>query len=363
MFAIRSVPGLAWRRALAAIAVWLLSWAPSACGWAFAQGDVDLDVLKVAADRHRANRERIATWEGRVAVTTSRQGMGAPYDGTLRATGRFAWDVASGNKRWNWDGDPLSPPSDLSERNSNGGMLKDNAYYMLHRKDPSHAVTVLVGPAEDARDVIGGWWNPVLNPEIWIDYHGAKLDEFLLMMRRDWEKAKVHPELDYSLRRTGSVLFLERHMKPKTGFNGGQTEEIDLAQGGNLVRFFNESGDGIEDWRWKWEEASGVWVPKQIDIVSKRKPNTIESRTFVITENRVNESLPPDAFTVEAMGARPGDFVLDKRTGTKYRIPLPEPVAPPRRAWPLWAVGVLLAPALLLVVFLVLRRRRISRAS
>ncbi len=233
-----------WRRGLAELAVLFMLGASGMRGDAFAQGEADLDVLKVAADRHRANRERIATWEGRVSVTTSRQGT--PHDGTLRATGRFAWDVVSGNKRWNWDGDPDSPPIELNERNNVGGMLKEGAYYRLYRKDPSHAVTVMIGAAEDARDVIGGWWTPVFNPEMWLDYYGVKLDEYLLTLRGDWQKLQTHPQMVSSLRRASNIVTLDHRAKPDAGFSIVQVEEVDLAQGGNLVRYYNE---GAMPWK------------------------------------------------------------------------------------------------------------------
>jgi hypothetical protein len=86
----------------------------------------DPEILKAAADQHKANRERIRTWQGKAKVE-QRSLANEP----LHSEVSFVYDAESGNYRWNWTIKDV--PKDSWKRFSPGemfnGMVKDGKYY------------------------------------------------------------------------------------------------------------------------------------------------------------------------------------------------------------------------------------------
>jgi hypothetical protein len=98
---------------------------------------------------------------------------------------------------------------------------------------------------------------------------------------------------------------------------------VDLACGGNAVTIVLASPDGVSEHAYKYKEHDGVWVPEvYTKTVAHRNRDgefvIVRSSEYVWVESVVNQQLPEDAFTLEAIGVRRGDLVDDSVRDVLY---------------------------------------------
>jgi len=320
----------------------------------------DPEPLKPAAHQHQANRERIVTWRGRANVEQVLLG-GEP----LRSEVYFVYDAPSGNYRWNWTVKEVPEGSwkRYTEGEQLNGMVKDGKYYeyRTHRRRSAKGKNlpslVIQPPSEQANHQnLPGFFDPM-----WHYTHPGKgpFENELLFV---YENAQ-NPKINYETSQNDDLLIL-RTVSDESGPNEVVNHyEMDHAQGANLTlaHYYSAQSGITTDYRFTWEEVSGVWVPKTFTYHSfemKEGKKVYEHiRKVTWTENIVNERVPEDAFTQEKVGLGPGDFVTDTHTKQFYRMK----GGPPERERKNLTMGLLIINAILLAfgaVWLSVRRFR-----
>ncbi len=91
--------------------------------------------------------------------------------------------------------------------------------------------------------------------------------------------------------------------------------EFDVGKG-NLISYRGISKDKSADEKWTWEytNISGVWVPTKIihSVTAAGSSGPVKiDRVTTIVKQTVNQPLPPDAFAIDHLGVKAGDFVKD----------------------------------------------------
>ena len=93
---------------------------------------------------------------------------------------------------------------------------------------------------------------------------------------------------------------------------------FDLSKGGNLVAFYAESEyiNGVASI--DYEAHKGLWVPishsfRQVNLPNNGQPGITILRDTKLNTIKLNEELDPKIFTVENLGVKPGNWVVDRR--------------------------------------------------
>ena len=109
-----------------------------------------------------------------------------------------------------------------------------------------------------------------------------------------------------------------KHVLPSDLERGreGYTFVYSLADGGNLVYYFLDDGNGGTERAVEFEQVSGVWAPTKID----HRLRDVFVEHYLFLENKINEPLPDDAFNPARLGAKQGDIMYNTVTKTQSRL-------------------------------------------
>jgi len=216
-------------------------------------------------------------------------------------------------------------------------------------------ISVWLAPGNPA--VRGGITRDKFDPLYFYRHRDEEIAERFLFFHK---LAKTEDLTTVFVERQGSLVILElRHPGLLNRY------EADLNCGGNLVRYFADEDTsvnaGTEEHRYEYEQVEGVWVPKLItESMATPKRGSKTSRVTRFSNKKANAPASSEAFSLQAVGAEPGELVLDNRAGVTYQYGAPESkerAQPAPSLW-LWLASV----ALLTVVALyVLARGRRAR--
>lgn len=331
-----------------------------------AESRIDTELLELAASTHEANIDRLRTWSGRVRVTMSmgaaKEAEGPARERTSTLFVSFYYDRTKQAKRWAWT-------HEGSERRFpvvRDGMIKEGVFY---RSGP-----IKPGPNEGSRRfTIESPYaiSPDPMPKdfdatYWFTDHGSPLTErfraYCVMVE------KGHNPDDVVVSRDGERVILE------LGGNDVLNRlTVDLSEGGLFVAYDGESSGVAERWRYQNEQVAGVWVPKEIsqEVINSKAGRRVALELEWL-ENRVNEPIAAEEFTLAKIGIRRGDRIYDHRSGSlqtvtseEYRSPEDSEEAdiddqkPPASKGPLLAW---LGAGLLILIAVVVGVRRRYRA-
>jgi len=278
----------------------------SVCTRARAQlwGGGDAELLRLVAEAHRANVDKIMTWRGRVTVTTT--GVhGMPYP--ENAVVEFAYDRSKRASLWKWiaQNDAGADEGDIRDMPMGAlrhGMIIDGSLYWLNAKDVGTPFASLtIAPASQIKRSPMGFDFQVM---YWLsdDY-----DDVGRRFRLYYDLHKQGQDLpDVCVVRVGEKVILE--IKRDDLLN---RYTVDLSQGALLVAY----DAGTSEWRFTNEEHGGAWVRKAISYVWRS-----HNRKLVWTENVVNEPLAPDEFSLARLGVRKGNRAFDVRTKASFKV-------------------------------------------
>ena len=285
---------------------------------AIAQINGDIELLKMVADKYRANIDKIKTWKGEV------KGFRNNTSGISEWTANYACDFTIPAKRWAitvekntniHDGKETSTPVML-----NFGMFHEGAYYDLKYtapyKDNRHVLAV-----QDHQFSRPGFMYDVFDPIYFFGYGGTKFDEYFMHLYKNAKEMT-----GWSIKKEGDYIVLQLVIN-KYGSIPMMLYNIDLTKGANVTRVEsreNETDSKSESiWQWKWKEINGAWVPTEVsrdNIVSLPAPTKVYHNRIVWEKNEVNVALASDEFALQRLGARQGDLIIDTRKNTQTRI-------------------------------------------
>jgi len=285
------------------------------------QGDIEL--LRLVATAHQANRARIRTWQGRAQIEV----INADANGVImrdRQTVDFLCDRSRGVTRWKWahderyvrkgleiEGRPV--PDTLLE--SFSAMTTRGGFYRyapaITTREGQKLNTIVIWPPEKARK---GSYSDCFDPMWYLTGHMTKcLDDLVDRLAFLYRRVKNEGISDIITMRQGDLVNLQ--MGDEALLN---RHTFDLSKGGNVVKYYTRSDYGTELREWTYEQIDGVWVPKTFMFSHNVKSpgtygETSRTRSVTFNDNILNRSIPVSQFSFEALGYQDGEQVTDQR--------------------------------------------------
>jgi hypothetical protein len=304
---------------------------------ASADDEPDFEILKVVAAARAENIEGLATWQGRATLTWDRRFESGELDSYFSFKSDFAYDRSTDSARWGVLVDErrynlavaVSDPVTPDNPEFFGGMVKGDLHYRFApgeiTKDGEKLNTLVIVPRQGQR--IEGF-STDFHPMWYLAHYGQDINDELLYAYTNREILNT-AEIRHSISRQANVIVWEKQSEAVVN-----RFHFDLSKGGSLLRYEaqNEKKAGREVWEWQWENYSGVWLPSALEYNSSGRlsDGTFSSNSVHVEflENRVNEPLHEDEFSVEHLGVKRGTLVSDNIAGISYRYG--EPVADDR---------------------------------
>jgi hypothetical protein len=285
------------------------------------EGDVEL--LKLVAAAHQANRAKIRTWQGRAQVEVVR----ADANGVImrdKQTVDFLSDRSRGVTRWKWkhderyvrkgleiEGHPV--PDTLLETfdamTTRGGFYRNAP--AITTREGQRLNTFVIQPPEKARS---GSYSDCFDPMWYLSGHMTKCtDDLLERLVFLYRRVKNEGISDIIATRRGDLVFLQlgdEHLSSRHTF--------DLSKGGNVVKYYAASDVETELREWTYEQVDGTWIPKTFTFSYNVKSpgtygDTSRTRRVSFVDNILNDPIPVSEFALGALGYCHGQEVTDRR--------------------------------------------------
>lgn len=272
-----------------------------------AQGDREL--LRTVASAHRANKERIRTWQGQAHMARRyRTGPSVRHDVVKDIT--FVADRTRDMARWHtsygWaPAEPGGKPKPLQEES---GMLKDSLYYRfgpIEVADPGANRTLYLKEPKEAFLERG---MNAFDPRWYLEAKGEDVEGRVLFYYERWGKAGP-----VSVTREGNVVTMQLGLDNDDVVN---RYRFDLSEGGNAVGYHGHDPTVTEEWNCEYQQIDGIWVPQRLAYKNTKRggegaPDDIAEDTIEFSGHKLNQTLDDKEFTFERMGFRPGDRMTD----------------------------------------------------
>ena len=297
------------------------------------------ELLRQVANGWRANFESIRTWKGVGKVTMLQKED--KEEGLVverrEADAHFAYDAESAARRWRWHYTLLgSNKTGAMKTNLRGqdfeqtssAMFKDGAYYRFEFWDK---------PSETRKHTV--WIGNADNPRIKVRDSGTDLDPLFFFrhnrLRTVHDRLKLtidaleNPDDKYrkgiSVERQGNIVTLKSD-------SSSTIYEYDLSKGFNLVKMKKEFTSEEKQWErtylYEWQEKDGVYYPKGYSYTEhasgKAGLPVVLKREIVFEDVEFNEPLGESEFSLESLGVKPGDKVMDRIIGANYVYGTPD---------------------------------------
>ena len=283
----------------------------------------DIELLRLVATVHQANRARIRTWQGQAQIEV----ISADANGVIqrdKTSVDFLSDRSRDVTRWKWthneryirkgleiEGHPV--PDTLLETIS--AMTTRGGFYRrapaITTREGQRLNTIVIWPPEKARR---GSYSDCFDPMWYLTGHMTKcLDDLVDRLAFLYRRVKNEGVSDIIATRDGDLVFLQRgneHLLNRHTF--------DLSRGGNVVKYYAHSNNGIELREWTYEQIDGAWIPKTFAFSHDVKSpgtfgETSRTRSVTFVDNVLNRPIPVSQFSFEALGYKDGEQVTDQR--------------------------------------------------
>jgi hypothetical protein len=313
-----------------------------------AEASIHLQQLLVTvANEHRANLERIRTWQGTIQVnekTVVRQDkekkeLKEPIVIKSEVSVDFVYDRGNNAFRSNYactnyvksgaqdklglrGYPPITPVTNIMVlKDTYYRCQYDEGYDFMRSKDSTKDVPVIrvvvIDPKDERRASTDG---QEIDPFYWFSYRGRDVAE-VFTAHYNWDREEEH-QSHARLKQIGNIVVFEQR---SDSFFEKYT--VDRLQGANLVEFRESRGD---NGRYVYTNVGGAWVPKSVTIETNAGNVATRTRTLRWIRNVVNEPISGTEFSLLKLGLRRGDRVQDNLTGKSYSVEGSEYPAGPR---------------------------------
>jgi len=294
----------------------------------FAQSDPDM--LRFIADGYEANIEKLRTWKG-TAIRQGARKTPEPADVSIPSKIEEEWAeqikfVSDRDRNATlWYGKPTEGQSPLSVVSS--GMNKgEYNYKMDFSNKPEFSQEPRTLRIYSLGTSVHGIQINEFDP-VWILVQDVGLDGNMGKNLRSWAKfieEEPMPERGYKLTRQGDIITLELFAPDNNSETGGMVTSrylFDLTKGCSVVEQEHISSRSETHWKLDYEKQGGVFVPKEITRAYKDKLKGGDTyRHVTITTEMVNKPISQSEFEYEALGLRPGDYIVDHvKGGLRYK--------------------------------------------
>lgn len=311
----------------------------------------ELELLNLVATRSRANIERIRTWQGsaRIKIEWYHTDIvpGMPRRQLHKVSITFVHDRLSGNIRSDYILEENRNYHDDGTESSYleadyYSMIKDGVYFMFHHFPPDRQGIVYRalssdGEGEKVAEMISGrsMHRAVMVMAEAPSDLAQQQEHFSPIFRQFPSRQNCVEEAfqeRYNRMKRQGLTELPKGMivrsdnivtltieQPDRHFR--QTYSVDLDKGACLIGVdAHFGGKLIEKWTMEPQLVSGVWIPRRTADFHARNNGSTVTNAVDWFENRINETISEQEFSLVKMQLRRGDKIDDKRTGTMARI-------------------------------------------
>ncbi|KKK56489.1 hypothetical protein LCGC14_3064010, partial [marine sediment metagenome] len=195
------------------------------------------------------------------------------------------------------------PKADLAHYRPHGGLGKDTRNHLIIRKAGTLGMLSSQG---------GYYFDPL--HYLMTDGDSA-IYERLIHLFKNADNPKLH---EWTVRKQEDRVTVSCVFGAKGDMENRYV--FDLSKGGMLREYVYKGPLRLITQRYDFEKKSGVWVPKRYKHTNvrtgERLPELGEEITWM--ENRVNEPLEANEFTLKRLGVQVGDTVHDNRGSYEY---------------------------------------------
>jgi len=191
-------------------------------------------------------------------------------------------------------------------------MIRDDDYFrLMNGFQPAGQTewerTLVIWPQEEAVGNVHMTADS-FDPTWYYTVNGLSIPERLEGLHEMGEAANVH------VRREGSIVTVETSTTSVLN-----RYRFDLDQGGSLIESYTTT---TEDDTWLIEYSyvnlEDAWVPASFKKTNQTKQSGLLEREVVFKNQVINQPVPADEFTIEAMGIQARARVTDRRLGLFY---------------------------------------------
>lgn len=272
--------------------------------------------LEELAELRSANRDKILRWEGNAEVDLSFTDDGV----TLRrvAKVRFVYDLARNAEEYafkvvDWTVDPPDTKKFVSQLgHTSGTLMLDSSDYQLRISDwkSQPKDSILIYPRKiPSINSFGTQFYPfhLMGIETGPEDEKIRMWQKYLGPGFDWFESRLTDLEPHKLEFRCRV----KELPIKVWWIG----KFDISNCGGLVHSVQEIPNVEKsEYEITYERFGEISVPATWRHVISR-PGKQNMVSIKITRQTVNSDLPPDAFTLEFMGVRPGADLIDDATG------------------------------------------------
>ncbi|HCO96895.1 MAG TPA: hypothetical protein DIU00_23655 [Phycisphaerales bacterium] len=283
----------------------------------------DIELLRLVATAHQANRARIRTWRGRAHIEV----INADANGIIikdKQTVDFISDRSRGVTRWKWihneryvreglqiEGHPVSDTllEALNAMTTRGGFYRRAP--AITTREGQRLNTIVIWPPERAHR---SSYSDCFDPMWYLTGHMTKcLDDLVDRLAFLYRRVKNQGASDIIATRQGDLVFLQLGNE-----NILTRHTFDLSRGGNVVKYYAHSNNGTELREWTYEQIDGAWVPKTFMFsYDVKSPDALGAtsriRRVTFVENILNDPISVSQFSFKALGYQDGEQVTDQR--------------------------------------------------
>ncbi|MHB1037353.1 MAG: carboxypeptidase regulatory-like domain-containing protein [Pirellulales bacterium] len=276
----------------------------------------NLELLRYVLMTCRQNQAKIRTWQGKATIASREayetRAIGVDYS----ANAQFVFDRARKSVRWNttleqWTVSRKGVKEPQPVPQISNGMQTPAGFYRVDQGDsPVNPARRPLPLTIDSPDVSFGRMQYDFNPLHYYSLdppYGSLVELLSNYLARTSEPAIAMIKVI----REGDLVTIEQLRSA--------SYSISLSQGCNPVRYISQLSQSTRECHWTYELRDGIWLPKTwTETIHEQNTRDLERKvTFV--ENRVNQPVEPEAFSLSRLGLKPGDNVDDRRTGQKYQ--------------------------------------------
>lgn len=277
-----------------------------------------LQMLDRIETSHANNILRLQTWQGVASIEFYLELQG--FRQNQRASVRFAADVRHNRYSYRGHYEKVgrqlgdSIPISQEPETEYGGLIVEDDVFAIS-PTPGNKLKQKLIIRDFATNLNIGILSEDFYPMRFFRLGDREISDVFVSIRKN----KKTDWLNVTAVRDGNEIRLRRS---NTLLPNAFTEYVfDLSQGCNLVEFVNVDADAKRHCRYLFEEINGVWVPKTIQYDARVfSTNERRIKTIAFDTTGVNEAIPESNFTIEFIGALPGDVIADARTQQSYTL-------------------------------------------
>jgi len=285
---------------------------PSTCLGGMA-GDKELFLLVAAG--FKANMENVRSWKGQATVEMQTAGDPGGSGTRRKASADFVYDRDTEAVRWAWrqtegvrDGKAETP---YVAR----GMLHRNRIYrlsLMRLDEPPAAALLRIDPRPEGPVPVAAWGDE-FHPMAHFKQIGHDTPRIMEWYYENADNPKI---IGGSIKKEGTLITVE------VGDHAVVNRYVfDTAQGCNLVSYYAKDSAVEESHSFSYAAVDGVFLPAS---ATHKNVNTSGNapRTMTVNvefdKNVVNASVGAEEFTLEKLGVRPGDRIVDTVANINY---------------------------------------------